>query len=517
MASKNLKLLGKRTQLPKKIREKPLLRGRLSYNNQFSSTLIVNIGQISGRDSATQTRSAMSPENAIQRISVFGLGKLGACIAAALASRGFQVVGYDVDKRKTEVVKKGLAPIEEPHLQETITQAGPRLKATDEIEEAVLGSGASFFVPSTPSLPDGSFSNHFLIPALESVAVAVRKLRRKRHLFVVNSTLTPGTSDSVLKPLLEKILVSECGRDFGLCYNPEFIALGDVLHGLLQPDFVLIGESDALSGALLEDVYKRFNTNSAPVERMSNVNAELAKISLNCAVTTKISFVNQLSGVCARIPGADAGVILGAIGKDRRIGRDYLKPGLGFGGPCFPRDNRLFQYVAQSVGADDALSRATDKINESVNLRLLETVVSLCPAGSPVGVLGLAYKPFTSVVDCSPGMWLCEQLTRAGRRVFAHDYFAGSNARSAFGNERLRICDDPMELVGNGCQLLVITCPWPGYKELFDLNESRFSRAIIVDPWSLLEPVVRRFKGVRYITALGLAEISVSSEFAARV
>ena len=272
----------------------------------------------------------------IRRIAVFGLGKLGACIAATLASRGFQVIGYDVDPRKTEAVKNGKAPIEEPLLQRTIEEAGSHLKATDEIQEAILESDASFFVPSTPSLPDGSFSNHFLIPALESAALAVHEQEKKRHIFIVNSTLTPGTCDGVLKPLLEKILGGESGKDFGLCYNPEFIALGDVIRGLLQPDFVLVGESDPLSGTLLEAVYKRFNTNSAPVERMSNINAELAKISLNCAVTTKISFVNQLSGVCAKIPGADPGVILRAIGKDKRIGSDVLETRLRFRRPLLP-------------------------------------------------------------------------------------------------------------------------------------------------------------------------------------
>jgi len=452
----------------------------------------------------------------IERISVFGLGKLGACLAAALASRGFQVIGYDVDKRKTEAVRKGLAPIEEPHLQETIMQAGPRLKATDEIEEAVLDSDASFFVPSTPSLPDGSFSNHFLIPALESVALAIRKHRTKPHLFVVNSTLTPGTSDGVLKPLLEKILVGECGKDFGLCYNPEFIALGDVLHGLLQPDFVLIGESDALSGALLEDVYKRFNVNSAPVERMSNVNAELAKISLNCAVTMKISFVNQLSGVCARIPGADAGAILRAIGKDRRIGSDYLRPGLGFGGPCFPRDNRLFQYVAQSVGAQDALSRATDTINEDVNRRLLETALSLCPEGGAVSVFGLAYKPFTSVTDCSPGIWLCQSLARAGRQVFAHDY-AVDNTGSALNGTK--ICACPANLLQSDSQLFVVTCPWPAYQQVFESNAERLAKngAFILDPWRLLASLAPRFAHGHYIEVLGSTLVRVSPVLSAYV
>ena len=465
------------------------------------------------------TMPALSGNLQIRQIAVFGLGKLGACLAAVLASRGFQVIGYDVDRRKTEAVKKGLAPIEEPHLEELIKSAGACLRATDDIQEAIRESEASFFVPSTPSLPDGSFSNHFLIPALESAATAVHEQRKKRHLFVVNSTLTPGTSDDVLKPLLEKTLGGECGQAFGVCYNPEFIALGDVIHGLLQPDFVLIGESDPLSGELLSGVYKRLNTNSPPIERMSNINAELAKISLNCAVTMKISFVNQLSGVCARIPGADPGIILRAIGKDRRIGLDYLKPGLGFGGPCFPRDNKLFQYVAQSVGVEAALSHATDIVNEDVNRRLLETVLALSPEGASVGVLGLAYKPFTSVVDRSPGMWLCERLAEAQRHVFAHDYLAGNSAASAFPNGRVRICADPREILQNGCQVFVLTCPWPGYGELFASSAGHLSRkgAVIVDPWRLLETLMPQFKNLRYVTTLGSTAAGVARELVARV
>jgi UDPglucose 6-dehydrogenase len=458
-------------------------------------------------------------ESGIRTIAVFGLGKLGACIAATLASRGFQVIGYDVDGRKTDAVKKGLAPIEEPRLQETIEAAGSRLKTTDEIEEAIAQSDVSFFVPSTPSLPDGSFSNHFLIPAIESAALAVRQQRKRPHVFVVNSTVTPGTSDKVLRPLLEKLLEGKCGMDFGLCYNPEFIALGDVIKGLLQPDFVLIGESDPLSGTLLEEIYKKLCTNSPAIERMSNINAELAKISLNCAVTMKISFVNQLSGVCAKIPGADPGVILKAIGKDRRIGSDYLKPGLGFGGPCFPRDNRLFQYVAHSVGAEDALSRATDTINEDVNRRLLKTVLALSSGNGTVGVLGLAYKPFTAVIDCSPGMWLSEHLATHGRRILVHDYLAGVNALSKLPAGQVRLCPDLEEITEGGCQTFVITCPWPEYKDFFISRRNRLpvKDSVIVDPWRLLESVVAQFTGVRYVTTLDSAAVSTSPELAAHV
>jgi UDPglucose 6-dehydrogenase len=363
----------------------------------------------------------------------------------------------------------------------------------------VGNADASFFIPPTPSQPDGSFGNEYLLRALESAAKAVRESGKAYHLFVVNSTLTPGTCDRLLRPLLEDIFQGECGKRFGLCYNPEFIALGDVIHGLLEPDLVLIGESDEFAGRALARVYQRFCLNRAPIERMSNVNAELTKISLNCAVTTKISFVNQLSSVCAEISGADPRTILQAIGKDRRIGEKYLKPGLGFGGPCFPRDNRLFQYVARSVGVEASLAQATDKINDNVNERLLATVLAHAADGATVAVLGLAYKPFTNVLDCSPGVWLCQSLIEHNRKVLAHDYSAGRSASSLL--PRIQICNDPQGLVQNGCTTYVIACPWPEYKTFFRKKAQLLGPGTtIIDPWNLLDEL--SLKNIRYLTNL---------------
>src|SRR3989440_7358275 len=375
----------------------------------------------------------------LQRITVCGLGKLGTCVAACLAARGFEVVGIDIDREKVQSLRKGVAPVQEPKLQEMIEVGGDRLNATSDFSEALATSQACFFVIPTPSLPDGSFSNDYLLKSLHEVGGQVKQRSHENFLFVINSTVTPGSCDAVVKPLLEQLLNGKCGQDFSLCYNPEFIALGDVIRGLLEPDFVLIGESDACSGDLLSDLYSRFTANAAPVESMALASAELAKISLNCAVTMKISFANQLSAVSAKFPNADARAILGAMGRDRRIGPEYLKLGLGFGGPCFPRDNRLFQYTAESVGIRAPLARATDQINDSVNNRLLDTVLSRIRDGRPAGVLGLAYKPFTSVIDCSPGVWLCQSLAARGHQVFAHDYQAGETASSIFTNGRVTV------------------------------------------------------------------------------
>src|SRR5215468_4567204 len=335
--------------------------------------------------------------NSIKTASVCGLGKLGSCIAATLAARGFEVVGVDIDAQKVSRINEGLAPLDEPLLAETIQAGHSRLRATLDPREAVA-TDATFFIPPSPSLPDGSFSNEYLLKAMQPVAKAVKDAGKQGHLFVCSSTTTPGAMDAVLIPMLERELGGDCGRDFGVCYNPEFIALGDVVNGLLDPDLVLIGESDPQSGAALEELYKKYNRNSPRIARMSIPSAELTKISLNSYITMKISFTNQLRLIAARHARANIHAILDAIGSDSRIGKKYLRAGLSYGGPCFPRDNRLLAYTAQQVGLEAPLAQASDCINENTKRDLLEQVKRQITREHVVAVLGLSYKPDTYIV-----------------------------------------------------------------------------------------------------------------------
>jgi UDPglucose 6-dehydrogenase len=400
----------------------------------------------------------------INSISVFGLGKLGACIAATLAHRGFDVVGIDIDPVKVRRVNDGLAPVEEPLLAQTIAAGHSRLRAATDPREAV-STDASFFIPPSPSLPDGSFSNEFLLRAMQSAAQAVCAADKKHHLFVCNSTTTPGAMDSVLIPMLEKETGWVCGRDFGVCYNPEFIALGNVINGLLEPDMVLIGQSDAGSGAALEELYKRFNRNKPHIARMSIISAELAKISVNSYITMKISFTNQLRLIAEKLPQADIHAILDAIGSDSRIGRKYLRAGLSFGGPCFPRDNRLLAYAAQQLGLSAPLAEASDKVNEMTKAKLADTVIELTQPNDTVAVLGLAYKPDTWIVEESAGLHLAQHLRRHGRHVLVHDYAANpANSPSLY---EFKVLDDPKTLPDRpDVKVAVVCCPWPQYVSL---------------------------------------------------
>ncbi len=400
----------------------------------------------------------------IQSISVCGLGKLGACMAATFAARGFPVTGIDIDPEKIRKVNAGLPPVEEPLLTETMKEAHQRFRATDNPAEA-LQTDVSFFIPPSPSLPDGSFSNEFLLKAMQPVAAAVRADGKKGHIFVCSSTTTPGAVDTVLIPMLEKETGRKCGSEFHVCYNPEFIALGNVINGLLEPDLVLIGEGDPESGAALEELYRKYTHNKCRIARMSIISAELTKISVNSYITMKISFTNQLRMIAERFPKADITMILDAIGTDTRIGHKYLRPGLSFGGPCFPRDNRLLAYAAREVAVEAPLAEASDKTNELTKMNLLQRVRGLVSPGDSVLILGISYKPDTYITEESAGLHLAQNLKRHGYRVLVHD-FAATPSNSPALHEFELVTDLPGLEKRKDIDLAVICCPWPQYRSV---------------------------------------------------
>jgi UDPglucose 6-dehydrogenase len=414
----------------------------------------------------------------IRSISVCGLGKLGACMAATFAARGFPVVGVDIDPEKIRMVNTGVPPVDEPLLAETMAEATGRFRATDDPAEAVE-TDISFFIPPSPSLPDGSFSNEYLLKAMRPVAKSVRAAGKKGHIFVSSSTTTPGAVDGVLIPMLEKETGWQCGSEFRVCYNPEFIALGNVINGLLEPDLVLIGEGDAESGAALEELYRKYTRNSCRIARMSIISAELTKISVNSYITMKISFTNQLRMIAEQFPKADINMILDAIGTDTRIGHKYLRPGLSFGGPCFPRDNRLLAYAARQVGMEAPLAEASDRTNELTKSNLFEKVKGSITAGDTVLVLGVSYKPDTYITEESAGLHLAQSLKRNGYRVLTHDYAANRANNPAL--EQFEPLSDLSRLEERkDIHLAVVCCPWPEYRGL------KFSPATKVLPtWSL--------------------------------
>jgi UDPglucose 6-dehydrogenase len=430
-------------------------------------------------------------------VSIVGLGKLGASMAAAMADRGFTVIGVDVSKTAVDNLNAGKAPVQETNLQEYIDKNNDRLSATLSHRDAVLKSGISFVIVPTPSDHNGAFSIKYAASAFKAIGQALKE-KKGYHVVVLTSTVLPGATRYGLLPVLERESGKKCGPDFGLCYSPEFIALGSVIHDFLNPDFLLVGEYDKKSGDALEKCYKKIMENNPPCKRMSIENAELAKISLNSYVTMKITFANILAELCEKIPGGDVDAVSDAIGLDKRIGRKYLTGGLGFGGPCFPRDNVAVSYLAKSLGVRNEIAEATDRFNRTIPGRFVDRLKHLINPGSTVAVLGLSYKPFSCVVEESQGVFLVQALSRQNLIVKGFDPLANEAAKFVLGDD-IEIKNSLKECL-DGADVVLITTQDPAFSNMkYKDFQNRNKEVIVVDFWRILYNELRGKTGIKYI------------------
>ncbi len=418
------------------------------------------------------------------KISVIGLGKLGTPLAAVLASKGHTVVGVDVNPDFVRLLASGKSPVEEPGIQKLVGEHRDRLSATGDLEAAILATEVSFLIVPTPSDNQGGFSNKYVLSAITAIGQALKK-KRDYHVVNVTSTVMPGSTGGEIRRALESSSAREVGSSVGLCYNPEFVALGSVMRDMLFPDMILVGESDPRAGGVLAEIYKSVCENDPPVMRMNWVNAEITKISINTYVTTRISYANMLSDICERLPGADVDVVTKALGADSRIGKKYLKGALGYGGPCFPRDNVAFSHLARGLGARADLAEATDSLNRYQIERLAAAATRLLDGGSKVGILGLSYKPETAVIEESQGLALAARLSEDRREVYVHDPMALSAAMAVLQDKvvPMRSAEECIKAV----DVLVITTAWPQYAAIpasvFARPQARLQ---ILDCWRIL-------------------------------
>jgi UDPglucose 6-dehydrogenase len=437
-----------------------------------------------------------------QTVCVVGLGKLGAPMVACLAEKGFSVIGVDVNLTAVEQINQSQAPVQEPELPQLLERNRQHIRATSSYATAIAQSDITFVIVPTPSDATGSFSLDYVLASIAQIGTALRD-RDSFHLVVITSTVMPGATAGPIRHALETASGKQCGVGFGLCYSPEFIALGSVIHDMLNPDFILIGESDSQSGDLLEAAYQKLCNGTPPVSRMNLVNAELAKISVNTFVTTKISYANMLGEICDRIPGADVDVVTNAIGQDARIGKKYLKGATGYGGPCFPRDNVAFSLLAETVGANAAIATATDEVNRRQVTRLTSRLLEHITPSAVVGILGLAYKPQTNVIEESQGVALAKELVSKGYTVVVYDPFAIAETRQMLG-DRL-VYASSVQDCAQRADALVITTPSAEFKQLApsDLSSADPSqRKLVLDCWRILN--ASQFASVCTYLALGV-------------
>jgi UDPglucose 6-dehydrogenase len=274
--------------------------------------------------------------------------------------------------------------------------------------------------------------------------------------------------------------------------------LGSVIHDFLNPDFNLIGEFDTHAGDLLQSCYSEIMANNPPARRMSLENAELTKISLNTFVTTKITFANMLADLCSRIPGGNIDVVSDALGCDSRIGRKYLTGGLGYGGPCFPRDNVALGFFAKAVDYEASLAVTTDRFNRSMAGRIGDYLSTILQPGSTVAILGLAYKPYSHVVEESQAIYLARNLAGCGYRVIGYDPLANEMSRIELKDKAVIVEDI------NAClehaDAVVITTPDPKFRTLQLADFPQKEPPILVyDCWRILREKLAGSSNIRYI------------------
>ena len=447
----------------------------------------------------------------LKSISVMGLGKLGAPLAACFAARGFRVNAIDVDKKKVDSINQGAAPVSEPGLAELMQECEGRLTATQDAEGAIRDSEATFIVVSTPSEPNGGFSLRYVLPCVEAIGKTLRT-KSGFHLVVLTSTVMPGSTSGEVRQALERASRKTCGQHFGLCYSPEFIALGSVIRDFYFPDFLLIGESDERSGEMLAEIYRRTCKNTPFVARMNFINAEITKLAVNTYITTKISYANMIARLCEKLPEADANVVTNALGLDTRIGPRYLRGAVSYGGPCFPRDNRALAALAATAGAPSGLAEATDAFNRAQIKLLAEMVKSHLGVGGSVGILGITYKPDTDVVEEAFGLLLAQELSSAGLRLAVFDP-AADVGRAFDGYETVRCAASARECIEES-DVIVLATPWQEFREIAAGDWVSGERArTLVDCWGVLNHL-EGVTGLRYVrlgfggAALRAAEVT---------
>ena len=294
-------------------------------------------------------------------VTVIGLGKLGLPLAALFASVGHKVNAYDASEALIKSLKAESYKSTEPGLMDLLKNSKDNLNFCSELDQSTETSSAIFIIVPTPSQENGYFSNESLLKVLENLNPS--HFANRKVVIDIVSTVMPGSCEGVIRQTLEKKLGKKLGVELGLCYNPEFIALGSIVKNMQQPDMHLLGESASWAGDVIEEVLASVVTKSVPCQRMNLTEAELVKIAVNNFVTMKISYANALYQASVVLGDVDIDVVTSAIGLDTRIGKKYLKGAAPYGGPCFPRDTRALTALFNELGVPADLSRATEMLN----------------------------------------------------------------------------------------------------------------------------------------------------------
>jgi UDPglucose 6-dehydrogenase len=426
------------------------------------------------------------------RIAVIGTGYVGLVTGTCLAESGNTVICVDKDQQKLAVLEAGKLPIYEPGLLELVerNRREERLRFTSDLVEGITEAKVVFICVGTPQSANGEAD----LSNIWAVGDAIADSSRDPKLIVVKSTVPVGTN----RRLRERLAV-RTKRPFDTASNPEFLKEGAAVDDFMKPDRVVVGVTRPEAERLLRELYAPFLRTDRPFLVMSPESAEMTKYVANAMLATKISFINEMANLCERI-GADINDVRRGIGHDARIGFQFLFPGPGFGGSCFPKDVSALIAMSEQARSPLQLMEAVQRVNESQKRVLGQKIrqhFGEALAGKTLAIWGVAFKPRTDDIREAPSLVLIDEMLAAGVTLRVHDPEALRNVQALYG-DRLTYCDRPNQAL-EGADGLVIVTEWQEFRNPdFELMRRLLRQPVIFDGRNLYDPSTVQGYGFNY-------------------
>lgn len=433
------------------------------------------------------------------KVTVFGIGYVGLVQAAVMAEVGHDVICVDVDQNKVDNLKKGQIPIYEPGLTPLVTsnyQAG-RVDFTTDAQKGIEHGEIIFIAVGTPPDEDGSADLKYVLAVAKTIATYMQSSK----IIINKSTVPVGTADRVTSKVSETL--EELGKSltFDVVSNPEFLKEGAAVNDCMRPDRIVLGTENEHSEKTLRELYSPFNRNHDKIIIMDVRSAELTKYAANCMLATKISFMNEMSNL-AELFGADIENVRRGIGSDPRIGYQFIYPGCGYGGSCFPKDVQALVRSANGVGYQAKILESVEAVNYKQKEKLFDYINAHFDGdlkGKKVSLWGLSFKPNTDDMRDASSRVLMEKLWQAGATVQAYDPEAMEETQRIYGSR------DDLTLLGTkeaaleGADFLVICTEWQAFRAPdFELIKQKLTYPLLFDGRNLFEPSSMQEHGLHY-------------------
>ena len=413
------------------------------------------------------------------KIGIVGLGFVGLSLTSVLSSKGYNVIGIDVDKEKCKKINNGISPFFEPELEDLLKKGlKKKLKISSDFK-LIRDCDFIFVTVGTPQNENGSIDLSIIKKAISTIGENLQN-NKKKPIILVKSTVIPGTLKKNILPILEKKSKKKAGKHFGLISNPEFLQESTAIRDTKFPHVVVLGGYETEFMKKARNLFTKLHPN-VPIIITNHQTAEMIKYANNSFLATKISFINQLSNICQKIPGANIDDIAKTIGLDPRIGKLFLNAGPGYGGSCLPKDMKAIINFASNSGIKPTLLNAVEEVN-TTQLQQIITIASkrLGNLNSKrITILGTAFKPNTDDVRDSIAIELIKKLLRKKVKITIHDPKALENTRKIFGNKinYSRSVGDAL----SKSQCVILMTQWKQYEKLGNNEFKQMTKKIVID------------------------------------